>query len=120
MAKRLTPRGVLVVHLIAAPKHPATQAVARTLAEVFPHLVAFHAGPGEGIQHLYLFAAANPLELCSKQRLELDTFGFTGERTFEPDTTGAPILTDAQNGLNELSRGLGMEHRRRCRQFLMR
>jgi spermidine synthase len=120
MAERLEPSGLLAVHLIARPQHPATQAVARTVASVFPRWAAIRSGFGDELQHLYLFASRTPLRLGSEQRLRLDAWGFTGDEFFEIETRGAPVLTDAQTNLGQLCRDLAAAHRQRSRQLLGR
>jgi spermidine synthase len=120
MAERLEPGGVLAVHLIARPQHPATQAVARTVASVFPHRAAVRSGLGEEVQNVYLFASRAPLRLLSEQRLQLDRCGFTGDEFFEIETREAPVLTDAHTNLGQLGRDLAAAHRHRSRRLLGR
>ena len=120
MSDRLRPDGMLAVHLIARPQHPATKAVARTISAVFPNTVALHGGPGDGIQHIYLLASGKPLVLESEQRLQLDRYGFTGDEVFRVETTGVRVLTDDRTDLDRLSRDLAAEHRRRSLERLRR
>lgn len=120
MAQRLEPPGVLAVHLISRPQHPSTQAVARTMASVFPHGAAVRSGFGDELQNIYLFASRAPLHLHSEQRLRLDACGFTGEEFFDIKTRAAPVLTDAQTNLEQLRQDLAAAHLHRSRQLLRR
>ena len=120
MSDCLRAGGVLAVHLIARPQHPATAAVARTLTSVFAHRVAFRSGFGQELQNIYLLASHRPLELDASQRLELDRFGFVGDEFFDPETCEAPLLVDDHNCLRKLCRDLAAEHRQRSLEFLRR
>jgi spermidine synthase len=120
MRECLTAEGVLAVHLVARPQHPATAAVARTLTAVFPHSVAVQSGFGNGLQHIYLIASSAPLELSPEQRLQLDAYGFVGDEFFVPKLTDGPLLTDEQNRLGQLCRDLAAEHRRRSFKMIRR
>jgi spermidine synthase len=111
MAGRLNPGGVLAVHLIGRPRHQATRAVARTLQAVFPHTAAVRSGLDDELQHLYLFASRHPVSLKPEERLELDSYGFTGDEFFRVETDGAPLLSDDRSCLGLLSRDLVAEHR---------
>ncbi len=118
MRRCLTDNGVLAVHLVSRPRHPATAAVARTLVAAFPHMVALQSGLGNEIQHIYLLAAPSPLELTSRQRLKLDALGFTGDEFFTPSQKTGPLLTDDRTNLDELCRDLVTEHHRRSLEIL--
>lgn len=121
MAADLNPGGVLAVHLIAAPQHPATQAIAKTLGSAFPHVVSLRSEPGvEQIQHLYLLASDRALTLTSEQRLAIDRCGFTGKEFFEVETGRASVLTDETTQLDKLGSDLAEEHRRRSHRLLKR
>jgi hypothetical protein len=112
-SKRLRAGGVLVVHVIAPPQHPATGTIARTLGVVFPETVTLRSGHGNGVQHIYLFASRSPLALRTEERLRLDAYGFTGDEFFDPCTESAPVLTDDNNRLDQLCEALACEHRKR-------
>jgi len=110
--RRLEPDGVLAVHLIGRPGHPALRAVARTLAAVFPHAAATRAGIAGELQAIWLFSSAAPLDLGPAARLELDRLGFEGREFFAVDAGASPVLTDARSGLADLARDIAEEHRR--------
>jgi len=110
MAKRLGADGLLTIHLIGRPGHPAVRAVARTVEAVFPHQVAVRSGVGEELQQIYLFASHAPLEL--RRRWELDEYGFTGKELCQVETVGAQLLTDDRTCLSLLNRDVAKMMRR--------
>jgi spermidine synthase len=112
MADCLTTGGLLAVHLISRPQHPATRAVARTLEAAFPQVTAVRNGLGEELQHVYLFASRETLELLPEQLLTLAGYGFTGQEFFVVDTQSAPVLTDDRTCLAVWACELAAEHRR--------
>jgi spermidine synthase len=112
-SRRLAQEGILAVHLIGRPGHPAIAAVARTLEAVFPRVTATRSGPEGGLEHLYLFASPAPLELGPWVRAEVERLGLTSRAFTSIDTHEAPILSDAHNDLPALGRDLAEEHRRR-------
>ncbi len=91
LARRLSPGGVLAVHLIGAPGHRVTAAVARTLASVFPERLALRSRPDETLQDLVLLASAAPLNVPPHP--ELLEAGFDGRAVFAPPADGL-LLTD--------------------------
>jgi SAM-dependent methyltransferase len=116
-SRRLTPNGIMVVHLIGPPAHAAIRAVARTLREVFPCVLSTRAGTGGELQAIYLFGGVTPLELGPWVRAEVGRLGFTGREFFDIDTAGSPVLTDAAHGLSILARDIAEKHRRFCREI---
>jgi len=106
----LNPGGVLAIHLITRPNHAVTTAIARTLGDVFPSLLAVRTKPADDLQHVYLFAGENLPEpgpdLYLPEAFSLDAF-------FEPGGGKGPALTDDRTNLAMMSRDLVMEHRRR-------
>ena len=112
IARHLNPDGLVVLHLIGPPDHPAVRAVARTLQGVFAHTAAVRSGLGDEWQHVYLFAGPGPLEIDPALMIELDRLGFTGQEFYAIDVGGAPVLTDDRPLLGLLSRDLAAEHRR--------
>jgi spermidine synthase len=112
IASRLGPGGILAVHLMGSPEHPAIRAVARTIEAVFPHLLSTRAGRSCEAQAVYIFASPAPLGLGPWVRAELDRLGFTGREIFEIDTAGSPVLTDSQSHLSALARDIVEEHAR--------
>ena len=120
IANRLTPDGLLVIHMISHPQHPATCAVTRTLQAVFPHTTAVRSGFGDELQHLYLFASREAVELFPEYYLELDRYGFTRREFFDVETDGAPMLTDDRSCLGLLARSLVAEHRFHSQQLRRR
>lgn len=101
LAARLGPGGVLCLHLIGRPTAPPTAAVARTLASVFPHLLAVRAGVDDGLQDLFLFASS--AALVAPDAPDLRAAGWIGNEVFEIDTRDAPILTDDRNPIDVLN-----------------
>lgn len=112
-ARRLEPEGILAVHLIGRPGHPAISAVARTLEAVFSNVIATRSGPRGGLEHLYLFGSPAPLELGPWVRAEVDRLGLSSGAFISIDTHGAPVLSDARNDLPALGRDIAEEYRRR-------
>ena len=110
MADRLEPDGLLALHILGHPGHPAARAVARTLEAVFPHVQAAAWGRGRPLEHLFLFASRGPLELY--RLTELESFGWTGEAFCRIESSGAPILTDDRTCLSILSRDVVASWRR--------
>jgi spermidine synthase len=109
-AKRaMTKDGALAVNFIGAPRGRALAAVARTLREVFGHVLALKSEPGDDVQAITLFAADRAV---SFNRGWLGDLGeFTGEDpvsarirrdTFEPSDRDAMVLTDDRNPLDLL------------------
>jgi hypothetical protein len=88
--------------------------VARTLEEVSPYVRAARSGLADELQHIYLFAGHEPLELRPYELSSLDELGFTGQGWFDIDTTNAAVLTDDRTHLALLSRDLVIQHRRLC------
>ncbi len=92
--------GILGLHLIGRPQHPATAAIAATLASVFPHLLAVRAGVEDELQDLYLFASDAPLAVPPFD--ELTAAGWMGNEIFEPPP-GGRVLTDDHNPIERLN-----------------
>lgn len=113
-AKRLAPGGVLAVHIISRPRHPATRAMAATLRAALPHMIGIRSGLGDELQHIYLLAGREPFETHALAWAELEVYGFTGEEFFEPPTEEAELLTDDRNRLALISRELVIRHRTQC------
>jgi len=110
--EHLNQNGMIVVRLIGHPEHPAIQAVARTLQDVYPFIATVRNGIANELQDVFLFASRAALELGSSERLELGMYGFTGEELCDINTQGAALLTDNRSGLTLLSSDLVVEHRR--------
>ncbi|MHC4178352.1 MAG: fused MFS/spermidine synthase [Planctomycetota bacterium] len=117
MSDHIEPNGLLAIHLISRPGHAATRAVTRTVEAVFPQIVAVRSGFGDELQHIYLFASHEILELRPEDRLELDRHGLIGDEFFSIQTAGAPLLTDDRSSLALLTRDLVAEHRHNSRQL---
>ena len=113
IADLLGPEGVLVVHLVSRPRHPATRAVERTLQAVFEHTLGARSGFDDELQHLYLFASRAPLGLQSARCADLPHYGFSGQEIFETLPDDGILLTDDRTCLAMLSRELVAEHHRR-------
>jgi len=116
MAARLGHDGVLAVHLIAPPSHPAVLAIGRTIQEVFPNLLGARSGLFDEWQHLYLFTSRGELRFTTDQRRQLDEIGFDEQGLFEVRTDGSWVLTDDCTNLAVLSRELAIGQRRFRRQ----
>lgn len=117
ISDHLNPNGLLAIHLISRPQHAATRAVTRTVEAVFPHVVAVRSGFGDELQHVYLFAGHEVLELGPEYRSDLDRYGLVGDEFFQVRTAGAPLLTDDKSSLALLTRDLVAEHRYNSRQL---
>ncbi len=101
--EHLKPGGVFVVRLIGHPEHPAIQAVARTITDVFPYIVALQSGIANELQHIFIFASRTNLELTAGKSYELSKYGFTGEEFCDINTLNAVLLTDEKSNLSLLS-----------------
>lgn len=101
--EHLKPGGVFVVRLIGHPEHPAIQAVARTITDVFPYIVALQSGIANELQHIFIFASRTNLELAAGKSYELSKYGFTGEEFCDINTRNAVLLTDDKSNLSLLS-----------------
>jgi len=106
MKDTLTPGGVLVIHLIAAPHHPVVKAVAATARTQWSFMIAARSGVGDESQHVYLFASGSPLRLDSDTRAQLEACSFTGEELYEPAVEGASVLVDENPILKDLTHDL--------------
>lgn len=115
IADVLVEDGLLVIHLIGHPRHPAALAVERTLQAVFDHTLGARSGHDEELQHLYLFASRAPLVLQDSHCVELAHHGYTGEELFQFPADRGILLTDDRTCLALLSRELEAEHHRRSR-----
>jgi spermidine synthase len=113
-AQRLAQDGILAVHLIGRPAHPAIQAIARTLEAVFPHVTATRSGTSGQLEAIYLFASPSPLALGPWVRGEVDRLGLASGAFASIDTKSATVLTDERNDLSTLAGSIGEEHRRMC------
>lgn len=93
LASRLTPGGILCVHMIGRPDHRVTVAVASTLATVFPYRLALRAGrDGDDVEDLFLFASRSPLSIPPHPDLE----GAAAARVEVP-VDAEWVLTDDRN-----------------------
>lgn len=101
--EHLNPDGVFVVRLIGHPEHPAIQAVARTIMDVFPCIVALQSGIANELQNIFIFASMTNLELTAGKSYELSKYGFTGEEFCDINTCNAVLLTDKKSNLSLLS-----------------
>lgn len=113
IADLLGPEGVLVIHLVSRPRHPATLAVVRTLQAVFEHTLGARSGFDDELQHIYLFASRAPLGLQGARCDDLPHYGFSGQEFFELRGDEGILLTDDRTCLAMLSRELVAEHHRR-------
>lgn len=101
--EHLKPGGVFVVRLIGHPEHPAIQAVARTIMDVFPYIVALQSGIANELQHIFIFASRMNLELTAGKIYELSRYGFTSEEFCDINTRNAFMLTDDKSNLSLLT-----------------
>lgn len=107
----LNPGGVLVIHLIGSPGHPAVRSVARTVEKEFDYVRAVRSGYFDELQQVYLFGSDEPLELSNLPAL--GEYGFMGDEFTEIDTEGVAVLTDDRTNLGVLSRDIVAEFRLR-------
>lgn len=92
---RLTPGGLLCVHLVGEPAHAATAAVAATLAAAFPHTLATRAGSRAPVDDLFLLASDTPVTLPPDPALDRARAG-----VFAPPP--GVVVTDDRNPLDRL------------------
>lgn len=101
-AARLTPEGVLVLHLIAPPRHRIVESVMATLARVFPHVTGLVRDPIDRVQNVYLFGSRTPLELPPIP--ELIQTHFSATTLPEPPDNEDLVVTDDRSDLSFLAR----------------
>lgn len=112
----LVPGGVLALNVVGAEQGPlsaSTQAVNRTLREVFPHVRAFRDGPPghaeSPISNIIFFASDEPLEFGPRTGpFDSDTCrdmltNFERWEVLETVAPGAQLVTDAHNPLGRLA-----------------
>ena len=105
VAARLAAGGVAVVDLETAGwRSPLVRAVAATLGSSFPRILALPTmEPPNALGRVVLLAADRPLELPEELDNPVDRFTAQYQRVhawanrFEPETAGAPVLTDRRN-----------------------
>jgi spermidine synthase len=114
MGEHLNQDGVLAIRLIGHPEHRAICAVARTVEKVFGHTVAVRSGIGSELQHVFIFAGRQALELGGVELAELAGYGFTGEEVCDINTAGAALLTDDKSALMLMSSDIVAAHRENC------
>jgi hypothetical protein len=107
VARRLEPGGIVCVHLIGRPGHPAVAAVAATLRAVFATTLLLRSGAGEGLQDLFLLGSQAALAV--PPHAELIDAGWLGNEAFEPGA--GEVLTDDRSAFERLNAGLGRELR---------
>ena len=110
--EHLNPGGIFVVRLIGHPEHPAIQAVARTIQDVFPYMAAVKSGIENELQHIFIFASRTILKLKAGKSYELSKYGFTGEEFCDINTCNAVLLTDDKSNLSLLTKDIAAEYRR--------
>lgn len=111
--ERLSPGGLLAIHLVGRPFDAATAAVWRTLGAVFPERSALLSGSSpDELQDLFLFAADRRLRVPPHP--DVDAAG-AAAAAFEPDAGAGPALTDDRNPLESLHVPAAREQRARSR-----
>jgi len=105
MAEHLKPEGVLAINVVSEGWNDIlVRSLAATLREHFAHVLALPiAEPPDTLGNLVLYASQRELELSMDLPPTLDRTSDTYDRNhawdnrFEPDTAGAPVLTDDLN-----------------------
>lgn len=105
----LEPDGIVAVNYIGSPTGEAFASIYKTLATVFPHVMAIKGEAGTQVQTITLFASSEPLRI---RRSWLDYRpGFVGvdpisaaieQLKVTPDTSAAVLLTDDHNPVDLL------------------
>ncbi len=124
-AARLAPDGFLVLNVIANGWNDLiVRSVAATLRARFPHVRALPiAEPPGTVGNVILFAAQRPIELPYElpppdERIsaEYDRVHAWDNR-FEPDTNGAPVLTDDLNPVDLWAESINVVVRRKLHEY---
>lgn len=105
VASRLAPEGVLAINVEAVGWDDVlVRSLAATLRESFAHVAALPiAEPPDRIGNVVLFASQRELSLSTEIGATPDRFSFTyfknhaWDNRFEPESDGAPVLTDDLN-----------------------
>jgi hypothetical protein len=107
-AARLDGGGILCVHLIGCPRHPATASVAASLRAVLPHMLALRNGVADELQDIFLLGSRRRLDV--PPATELARAGWMGNELFVPASGVVP--TDDRNPLDRLNESLARALRR--------
>ncbi len=115
----LKPHGVTVIHFIGAPFGDAFACIYRTLQDVFPHVMALKAEPGDDIQSLTLFASTVPLsfrrggQAGGVHAAGVGRISETITRLTVVPAAGGRVLTDAHNPIDHIRAGEAVRWRQR-------
>ncbi len=112
LRERLTPNGIVCLHLIGRPRHAVTSALAKAM-DVFVNVRCAQSGLGDELQDLFLFASDGPLNVPPAE--ELRRAGWLGNEWFEPQLDDVALITDDRNPIDVLNEPLGREVRLRSR-----
>jgi spermidine synthase len=119
-AAHLAPDGILAANVQAVGWHDSiVRSVAATLETQFPHVLALPTmEPPNALGNVILFASKRALELPEELPVPTDRFtpeyarAHAWDNRFEPDTRGAPILTDDRNRIDLWAEAVNMRERR--------
>ena len=118
-ASRLAPEGVLAINIECIGwDDMLVGSLTATLREVFPHVLALPiAEPPDALGNLVLYASWEELDLAHEMPPTRDRFSTTYHKNhawnnrFEPDTTGAQVLTDDLNPVDIWAERINREAR---------
>jgi len=105
VAEHLAPNGILAINVVCEGwEDILVRSLAATLEQEFAHVVALPiAEPPDTLGNLILYASQRELELVRELPPTRDRFAFVYDQNhawdnrFEPETAGAPVLTDDLN-----------------------
>lgn len=106
VSNRLSPGGIVSIHLIAPPQHLVTASAIRTLRAVFPHILCVQSGVANELQDLYVFASNRRLTVPDHP--ELRNYGWLGNEVFDCEWKTGTLLTDDRNPLDVLHAPLAL------------
>lgn len=113
LRRHLKPDGVLILNFVgflAGPQRVATEAVHRTLGQVFPHLLVLVSDPAANFNDL-VFVASSRLLSIPWQRLDSHQRSWWSSHLFPFETTEGFIISDDYNPLDSLQTGKAEAYR---------
>ena len=120
MASRLAPGGILVLNVQAIGwDDMIVRSLAATLGTQFPNVRALPTTePPNKLGNVILFASKRSLDLRDDAPVPIDRFSaeydrfHAWENRFEPDTRGAPVLTDDRNHVDLWAEAINVRERK--------
>jgi spermidine synthase len=127
-ASRLTPDGILVLNVQAIGWNDTiVRSLAATLKTCLPNVRALPiAEPPDQLGNVILFASRRPLDLSEELPVPIDRFSPEYDRAhawdnrFEPDTRGAPVLTDDLNRADLWAEAINVRERKDLHEIFAR